>query len=62
MIEPEIAAENAPEFVWNHLQKDLKNLAEALGKNIDDTSVVVHMVLQQMLTTSVGLEGVLCCY
>lgn len=38
-----------PEFFWGHLEKDMQLLARALGKNVDEATIVVHLVLKNML-------------
>ena len=40
-----------PEFFWGHLERDLQLLAMALGKNIEEAAIVVHLVLQNILTS-----------
>ena len=57
MTDPRIQALNAPEFVWKHLQQDLEDLASALGKSKDDAAIAVHMVLQQIFTTTLTFNG-----
>lgn len=32
-------------FLWDHLEKDLKVLGDRLGQNVDNTAVTVHLVL-----------------
>jgi len=39
-----------PEFFWDHLQQDIKILAKAVGKNEEEAAIVLHLVLQQILT------------
>ena len=41
-----------PEFFWGHLECDVKLLAMALGKNLDEAAIVVHLVLKNILTTN----------
>lgn len=40
-----------PEFFWGHLEKDVELLARALGKNHQEAAIVVHLVLQNILTS-----------
>ncbi len=39
-----------PEFFWKHLEKDLNVLAQAIGRNVDECAVLVHLVLKGVLT------------
>ena len=39
-----------PEFFWGHLEQDIKILAQAIGKNEEEAAIVLHLVLQQILT------------
>ena len=57
MINANISAAEAPDFVWQHLQQDLKDVAESLGRQIDDASIVVHMVLRRISTATIHLNG-----
>lgn len=33
-------------FLWNHLEKDLRILGNALDQNLDNTAITVHLVLR----------------
>lgn len=33
-------------FLWNHLEKDLRVLGNALDQNLDNTAITVHLVLR----------------
>ena len=39
-----------PEFFWGHLETDVKDLAQAIGKNEDEAAIVLHLILKQILT------------
>ena len=39
-----------PEFFWRHLETDVKDLAQAIGKNEDEAAIVLHLILKQILT------------
>ncbi|XP_075760215.1 E3 ubiquitin-protein ligase RNF213 isoform X4 [Pelodiscus sinensis] len=36
-------------FLWQHIEKDLEQLTKTLGKSVDDTISVVHLVLSSLL-------------
>ena len=44
-------AKKLPDFFWGHLEKDVQLLARAIGKNQEDAATVVHLVLQNMVTS-----------
>ena len=37
-----------PMFFWHHLEKDIKILEKALGKNEDDVCLLLHLVLKKL--------------
>lgn len=41
-------------FLWNHLEKDLRVLGQALDQNVDNTAVTVHLILNTCMETSTG--------
>ncbi|XP_051530047.1 E3 ubiquitin-protein ligase rnf213-beta-like isoform X2 [Myxocyprinus asiaticus] len=42
------------EFLWQHLEKDMKVLGKTLNLNMDDTAIIVHLVLNGFLQTTRG--------
>ncbi|XP_051967995.1 E3 ubiquitin-protein ligase rnf213-beta-like [Xyrauchen texanus] len=42
------------EFLWQHLEKDMKVLGKTLNLNMDDTAIIVHLVLNKFLQTTRG--------
>ncbi|XP_068089245.1 E3 ubiquitin-protein ligase RNF213-like [Hyperolius riggenbachi] len=53
----ETKVEDVSNFLFNHIKKDLEYLKNSLGKSIDDTIAVVHLVLRQMLNPEQSLQG-----
>ena len=45
-----ISPNELPEFFWGHLEKDMEDLAQAISKNEEEAAIVLHLVLQQILT------------
>ena len=41
-----------PEFFWEHLKKDLQLVGHALGKNMEEAAIVVHLVLRNILKSN----------
>ncbi|XP_014379404.2 E3 ubiquitin-protein ligase RNF213-like [Alligator sinensis] len=44
--------EVAEEFFQEHLEKDITFLAESLGRNIDDATIIVHLFLRYLLDST----------
>ncbi|XP_065501150.1 E3 ubiquitin-protein ligase rnf213-alpha-like [Caloenas nicobarica] len=42
------------EFFWDHLEKDIELLAEALSRNKEDATVTVHLFLQHLSNATAG--------
>ena len=40
-----------PEFFWMHLEKDIECLRRVTRRGVEECVIIVHLVLQQMLTT-----------
>lgn len=36
---------NVVNFLWNHLEKDMRVLGQTLNQNPDNTAVTVHLIL-----------------
>ncbi|XP_074426105.1 E3 ubiquitin-protein ligase rnf213-alpha-like isoform X2 [Larus michahellis] len=41
-------------FFWDHLEKDIECLAEALSRNTEDATVTVHLFLQHLSNSTTG--------
>ncbi|KAM6093566.1 E3 ubiquitin-protein ligase rnf213-alpha-like [Chlamydotis macqueenii] len=41
-------------FFWDHLEKDIECLAEALSRNTEDATVTVHLFLQHLNNSTTG--------
>ena len=37
------------EFFWHHLERDMELLGAATGKSVDDSAIIVHLVLREIL-------------
>lgn len=33
-------------FLWNHLEKDIRVVGQAVDQNMDNTAVMVHLILR----------------
>lgn len=50
LVKPHVRPQELGEFFWKHLEKDVELLGEALGKGLDEASLVVHLVLMTIAT------------
>lgn len=53
MIHPTV--NNAQEFLWRHLEKDMDVLGKTLNLNWDDTAITVHLILNTSAQLPTGL-------
>lgn len=37
------------EFFWRHLEKDIEQLGVATGRGMDESAMIVHLVLKEIL-------------
>lgn len=37
-----------PAFLWQHIQCDLEVLSRAIGKGIDDSALLVHLLINEL--------------
>ena len=54
LVKTGVRPQELPEFFWGHLERDIQLLARALGKNQEEAAIVVHLVVQNILTTDPG--------
>jgi hypothetical protein len=41
---------NLPEFFWMHLSKDIEHLSRVTGKGMEESALIVHLVLHNIFT------------
>lgn len=41
-------------FLWDHLEKDMRVLGQALAQNVDDTAVTIHLILRACSQAATG--------
>ncbi|XP_070580810.1 E3 ubiquitin-protein ligase rnf213-alpha-like [Ptychodera flava] len=49
LINPSIIATEVPSFLWRHIERDVHLLTQACGKSVDDSYLIIHMILQEIL-------------
>ncbi|XP_055510302.1 E3 ubiquitin-protein ligase RNF213-like [Leucoraja erinacea] len=47
IIKPQV--QNPRDFLWCHIKKDIEQLRNSLAKTIDETAIVVHLFLHQLI-------------
>ncbi|XP_072098497.1 E3 ubiquitin-protein ligase rnf213-alpha-like [Mobula birostris] len=47
MIQPRV--QDPRNFLWSHIQKDIEQLEKSLATNTNETAVVVHLILSQLI-------------
>lgn len=41
--------DNLSEFFWLHLTKDIQQLSRVTGKGLDESAIIIHLVLREIL-------------
>ena len=49
LVKVDVRPQNLPEFFWRHLEQDIELLEKAMGKSMDDSAIIVHLVLKEIL-------------
>ena len=50
LVKPHVNPNNLPEFFWMHLNKDIEQLSRVTGKSVDESAIIIHLVLRGILT------------
>ena len=50
LVKPHVNPNNLPEFFWMHLRRDIEQLSRVTGKGLDESAIMIHLVLQGILT------------
>lgn len=50
LVKPQVNPDNLPEFFWMHLIKDVEHLSRVIGKGLDESAIIIHIVLHEILT------------
>ena len=50
IVKPFVHPQYLPEFFWKHLEHDIKQLSITTGRNEDDATLLIHIVLKEILT------------
>ena len=49
LVKAGVRPRDLPEFFWRHLERDVELLGRATGKSIDESAIIVHLVLREIL-------------
>lgn len=52
LIKPRVNPNQIPEFFWMHMKKDVAHLSRVTGKGLDESVVIVHLVLRNIMMKS----------
>lgn len=50
LVKVAVRPRDLPEFFWCHLESDMELLGSVTGKSIDDSAIIVHLVLKEILS------------
>ena len=50
LVKPSVKPDHLPEFFWMHLEKDFEHLSQVTGKSMEETTIIVHLVIKDILT------------
>ncbi len=50
LVKPFVHPPHLPEFFWMHLRRDLHQLSSLTGKGLEQSAIIVHLVLKNILT------------
>ena len=56
MVHPQEHPNSLPELFWRHLEKDIELLSLDIGRGFDETVLLIHLVLRQILAAT-SLKG-----
>ena len=50
LVKVAVRPRDLAEFFWRHLESDIELLGSATGKSMDESAIIVHLVLKQILS------------
>ena len=62
LVKPAVRPNELPEFFWGHLERDLQLVGVALGKNVEEAAIIVHLVSRHILTSDPTRSEKKCTY
>ncbi|KAL4233165.1 hypothetical protein ACF0H5_007850 [Mactra antiquata] len=49
MIKPDITHEGVIDYIWGHIQQDVDDIHQALGRSVDDVLLVMHTIIDNVM-------------
>ena len=49
LVKVGVRPQDLPEFFWHHLERDVELLGRAMGKSMDESAIMIHLVLREIL-------------
>lgn len=49
---PVVRPEDMSTYFWKHLVHDIDVLSKAIGHSVDETTLVIHLILQEMYNST----------
>lgn len=56
-VSPVVAANCLPEFFWSHFEHDALMFAKSMGRNLEDSVVICHQLLNSIVTSQGNQYG-----
>ena len=50
LVKVAVRPRDLPEFFWRHLESDIELLGSSTGKSMDESTIMVHLVLKEILS------------
>ena len=50
LVKPFVDLGHLPEYFWMHLHKDIQHLSRVTGRSIDESVLIIHLILKDILT------------
>lgn len=57
LINPAIPTATVPEFLWDHINKDIDTLRIALGRSLDDVLMFLHSIIHLFVENEESYAG-----
>ena len=52
LVKLHVQPQQLPEFFWTHLEKDVELLGKDTNKGLEESVMIIHLVLRQILTAN----------
>ena len=59
LLKPRVDANGLPKKFWSLLERDMRSFAQSIGHSVEDSSVLIHLVIDSLLTTDASNGSIL---